>query len=199
MSTRGLACACIGRMFHDTIKFCGSEMDILWGTPILLKVSLVFVQILLLIRKKFQLGTAMIAGALVLGLWCRMSAGELAYSIATTMLDVKTILLSLVVVLILILSRSLEHLEQMKRLLTSFKGLVSNDRFNLVLFPALIGLLPMPGGAIFSAPMVEELGREHHLNVIELLVPVYLGVCLALISMMWRFLCSKRCWWIVVP
>ena len=158
----------------------------------MLKVSVVFALILLLIRKKFQLGTAMLVGAITLGLWCRMSIGELSYSIATTMLDLKTILLSLVVVLILILSRSLECFEQMKRLLSSFKGLVSNDRFNLVLFPALIGLLPMPGGAIFSAPMVEELGRAHHLkpeaktllnywfrHIWEFAWPLYPGVLLA--------------------
>ena len=167
-------------------------MDIIWGIPILIKVCVVFALILVLIRKKYQLGTAMIAGAILLGVWCRMSVEELTYSIATTMLDVKTILLSLVVVLILILSRSLERFEQMKRLLISFKGLIRNDRFNLVLFPALIGLLPMPGGAIFSAPMVEELGQEHQLepetktllnywfrHIWEFAWPLYPGILLA--------------------
>jgi len=35
---------------------------------------------------------------------------------------------------------------------------------NLVTFPALVGLLPMPGGAIFSATMVKNLGHEHRLS-----------------------------------
>ncbi|MCP4406099.1 MAG: DUF401 family protein [bacterium] len=166
--------------------------NILWEIPILIKVSAVFALVLWLIRKKFQIGTAMFAGAIVLGLWCRMSIGELAYSIATTMLDLKTVLLSLVVAFILILSRSLECFEQMKRLLASFKGLIGNDRFNLVLFPALIGLLPMPGGAIFSAPMVEELGHEHQFDpetktllnywfrhIWEFAWPLYPGILLA--------------------
>jgi hypothetical protein len=47
---------------------------------------------------------------------------------------------------------------QMQRMLKNFQGLVSSPRLNLVIFPALIGLLPMPGGAVFSAPMVKELG-----------------------------------------
>ena len=34
----------------------------------------------------------------------------------------------------------------------------------MIVFPALIGLLPMPGGAIFSAPMVKTLGNRHHLE-----------------------------------
>jgi integral membrane protein (TIGR00529 family) len=69
---------------------------------------------------------------------------------------------------------------------------VKNVKFNLVLFPALIGLLPMPGGAIFSAPMVDELGREHELDpetksllnywfrhIWEYTWPLYPGVLLA--------------------
>jgi len=52
----------------------------------------------------------------------------------------------------------------MQRLLASFQGLVSNPRLNLTIFPALIGLLPMPGGAVFSAPMVKELGARSQLK-----------------------------------
>ena len=167
-------------------------MEIIWNTPIIIKIVGVFALILFLIRRKQQLGTAFMAGAVLLGLWCGMGIGELAASIATTMLEIKTLLLSAVVVLILILSRSLDSLGQMKRLLSSFQGLVNNVRFNLVVFPALIGLLPMPGGAIFSAPMVDELGNEHDLDpeaksllnywfrhIWEFAWPLYPGVLLA--------------------
>ena len=34
----------------------------------------------------------------------------------------------------------------------------------IILFPALIGLLPMPGGAIFSAPMVKNLGQQYRMS-----------------------------------
>ena len=36
-----------------------------------------------------------------------------------------------------------------------------------IFFPALIGLLPMPGGAIFSAPMVKSMGEEMEMKVNE--------------------------------
>jgi integral membrane protein (TIGR00529 family) len=58
----------------------------------------------------------------------------------------------------------MESIGQMQRLLARFKGLVSKPALNLVIFPALIGLLPMPGGAVFSAPMVKELGSGSELN-----------------------------------
>jgi integral membrane protein (TIGR00529 family) len=57
---------------------------------------------------------------------------------------------------------------QMQRMLKNFQGLVASPRLNLIIFPALIGLLPMPGGAIFSAPMVKELGMRSKLSEAQL-------------------------------
>jgi len=57
---------------------------------------------------------------------------------------------------------------QMQRMLKNFRGLISSPRLNLIVFPALIGLLPMPGGAVFSAPMVKELGGGLKLSEAQL-------------------------------
>jgi integral membrane protein (TIGR00529 family) len=53
-------------------------------------------------------------------------------------------------------------------LLERFQGLVRQPSLNLITFPALIGLLPMPGGAIFSAPMVKSLGSVQRLSEAQL-------------------------------
>lgn len=140
------------------------SMQIIFGIPVIFKLLGVFALILLLIRTKRSLGTAFLAGALMLGLWCEMRIDQLAISLGAAMIQSKTLLLTVIVVLILILSHSLEKFGQMQRLLSAFKGLLSNVKLNLVIFPALIGLLPMPGGAVFSAPMVEAMGKEHHLS-----------------------------------
>jgi hypothetical protein len=57
---------------------------------------------------------------------------------------------------------------QMQRMLKNFQGLVASPRLNLIIFPALIGLLPMPGGDNFSAPMVKELGMRSKLTEAQL-------------------------------
>jgi len=72
----------------------------------------------------------------------------------------KSLSLSIIVSLILVLSNSMERAGQMKNLLDCFRGLIRNTKLNIIVFPSLIGLLPMPGGAIFSAPMVKELGAH---------------------------------------
>ena len=132
--------------------------------PALLRVAIVFVLVLIAIRKKLSLGNAFLLGALALGVLFGESPRTLASSVAGSLLDPKTVSLALIVGLILILSNSMEKAGQMQRLLTSFRGLVSSPRLNLTIFPALIGLLPMPGGAVFSAPMVKELGARSKLS-----------------------------------
>lgn len=139
-------------------------MSIIYQLPALLRVALVFVIILLVIRKNLSLGSAFLIGSLVLGLLFGMNAEALVASVVSAVLYPKTLVLVVIVTLILILSDSMEKAGQMARLLGRFQGLIGNARLNLVIFPALIGLLPMPGGAVFSAPMVKELGRNSNLD-----------------------------------
>jgi integral membrane protein (TIGR00529 family) len=139
-------------------------MEAIFNIPVIVKITTIFIFILILTRRKHSLGTALLAGSLLLGFWCRMNVLQIAKSMGMTIIQTKTIMLNAIVILILILSHSMDKLGQMKRLLASFQGLVKNAKLNLVAFPAIIGLLPMPGGAIFSAPMVDVLGREHQLD-----------------------------------
>ena len=44
--------------------------------------------------------------------------------------------------------------------LDCMKGLVRSTRIQLMLIPAIVGLLSVPGGAIFSAPFVDDLGEQ---------------------------------------
>jgi integral membrane protein (TIGR00529 family) len=131
--------------------------------PALLRVLLVFILILLTIRKKISLGNAFILGSLSLSFLFGMKMMATVESIISSILYPETLVLAAIVSLILILSDSMEKAGQMQRLLGNFRGLISNPRINLVIFPALIGLLPMPGGAVFSAPMVKELGQDSRL------------------------------------
>jgi integral membrane protein (TIGR00529 family) len=132
--------------------------------PALIRVTIVFVLVLIAIRKKLSLGNSFLLGALAMGALFGEGPHAIASSILRSLLDPKTASLAIIVELILILSNSMEKAGQMQRLLSSFRGLVSSPRLNLTIFPALIGLLPMPGGAVFSAPMVKELGAQSKLS-----------------------------------
>ncbi len=126
--------------------------------PAFARVLIVFGIILIAIRKKVALGNAFLLGSVVLGLFFGLAPIPMAKTMYQSIIDPQTLSLAIIVSLILILSNSLEKAGQMQRLLQNFRGLIKNPRINIVVFPALIGLLPMPGGAIFSAPMVKDLG-----------------------------------------
>jgi integral membrane protein (TIGR00529 family) len=143
-------------------------MHYLETVPAFIKILLVFALVLLAIRQRLSLGNAFVIGAVCLGLIFRMPLPSIATSMLHSMTHLKTLSLAVIVSLILVLSHSLEAGGQMARLLDRFQGLVRHAGLNLVVFPALIGLLPMPGGAIFSAPMVKNLGRRRQLSGAQL-------------------------------
>jgi len=139
-------------------------MCILDSIPATIRVCVVFVAILFAIRKRLSLGSAFLLGAFFLSLLFMMPLPNLLAAIGKAVVFPKTLSLATIVSLILILSHSMEQTGQMQRMLNAFKGLIGNPRLNLIVFPALIGLLPMPGGAVFSAPMVKQLGENSRLS-----------------------------------
>ncbi len=130
----------------------------------LFKLLIVFTLMLMGMRFKISLGNAFMLGAIALGFLFGQAPPAILISAINALADPKTLALSVVVVLILILSHSMETSGQMTRLLDGFRGLIRHEGLNMVIFPALIGLLPMPGGAIFSAPMVKNIGSQYRLE-----------------------------------
>ncbi len=110
----------------------------------------------------------------------------------TAAVDPLTLRLVAIVLLITFLGELLRSTLQLEGLIHSLTDLFVDRRWLLVLLPMLIGLLPMVGGAIFSAPMVEEASRGLDLNrerrtfvnywfrhVLESVFPLYPSLVLA--------------------
>ncbi|KPJ49032.1 hypothetical protein AMJ40_06390, partial [candidate division TA06 bacterium DG_26] len=125
-----------------------------------LKVLIVFALIIIALRFKVPLGIAMLAGALMVGFWFDMPPLQILKSLGLSVIDETTLMLTLAIGLILLLSQSMAKTGQLQRIVTSFRRRFSHYKLSLATFPALIGLLPMPGGAYFSAPMVDSVGEE---------------------------------------
>ena len=123
--------------------------------PALLKVLIVFGLILGLNRFRLHLSLSLLIGALVLGLWMGMNPLHWLQTAFLSMTRFQTVSLVLIVGLILVLSRIMDGAGQMHRLVESFTRLTRDPRTIGSVMTAMIGLLPMPGGALFSAPLVE--------------------------------------------
>ena len=172
--------------------------------PALVKVGAAFALIVGLNRFRLHLSAALFIGAAFLGLTMGMPPAGIAAAVFGALFDPGIAALLLIVAVILTLSRIMSDAGQMERIVTSFTRLTRDSRLAALVMPALIGLLPMPGGALFSAPMVETACREETVrpevktavnywfrHVWEYWWPLYPGVVLA-VSLLeveaWRFM-----------
>ena len=168
------------------------DVSFILSTLPLLKILLVFAAMLTGIRLKLGLGLSILAGSLLLAVVFGMGPLPWLVTAGSALIQKQTFYLGAIVALILVLSSIMDASGQADRFMNSLKGFLRRPRLALVFFPALIGLLPMPGGAVFSAPMVARFADRLNLSgedkvllnywfrhVWELAWPLYPGVILA--------------------
>lgn len=126
---------------------------LLW--PALVKVLIIFVLVVSSSRFKINLGFCLAGGGLLLGLWMRQGPLQVATQAAEAVFSPVSLRLALAVAFMLVLSHLMKEGGQLERIVASFSRLVRSPKATAAVMPAIIGLLPMPGGALFSAPMVE--------------------------------------------
>lgn len=124
----------------------------------IIKLLVVIAVIILLIKKKWNLEYVILLASLLLGLLFKLNPKEIGINFVQAIMDPVTIRLIGIIVLVYILSGVLRKVESLRDLVDSLQGLVKDYRLILAFIPALLGLIPMPAGAMFSAPMVKEVG-----------------------------------------
>ncbi len=155
----------------------------------LLKLALVFLLIVLLVNKRVSLGLSIVSGAIFLGLLFGLSVFKIIKNMGIATVEWPTIHLLLIVLLILVFGELLKSLKSLENLSTGLENLIRSTKLLLMILPALVGLLPMPAGAMMSAPMVEHLGNKRNIpaeakmvvnywfrHILEFVWPIYLGV-----------------------
>jgi len=158
----------------------------------LLKLLAVLAGILLFLWRKWNLGTVLLLASAAIGLLFGRSVAGLLQDVARTLVDLTTLRLVSAVTLILSLGAILKASARLDGLVRSLESLFPDGRIALATIPALIGMLPMVGGAVFSAPMVGEIGdrlgvdgdRKTFVNywfrhVWEWILPIYPPLILA--------------------
>ncbi len=125
-----------------------------------LKILIIFIIMIFLLQRKTNTGIVMVLGALLFGLFYFMNPIVILKVAGRSLFTRSTIELMLVLVLITSLEITLRVSELMPKMIKSLKGLVTDSRIIMAFLPAFLGLLPSPGGARFSAPMVGEIGDQ---------------------------------------
>ena len=164
----------------------------IFSTPFIIKVILSLAFILVLNRLTDRLYLAVACGTLFLGFVSGHGPASMAAMTLNRALSPNTLFLMLVIFQVIWLSRQMSDAGVMSSLVLSVNSGLSK-RTSMAVLPAVIGLLPMPGGAIFSAPLVDECDSDNNIDpyikteinywfrhVWEYWWPLYPGVLLAL-------------------
>ena len=125
-----------------------------------LKLLAVFLAIIVALNRRLELGGVLAAGAILLGLLFGRSVPQVALAAWSALTSYETLRLVAIVLCIMILSEVQRAADLLEPMVRSLLELFSDARVVLAIVPALIGLLPMPGGAMLSAPMVQEAGKN---------------------------------------
>ena len=161
-------------------------------TPYILRIFIALILILVVNRFTGYLSIAVLAGSLTLGFWTGFGIQELGFIAWQRFSSLDNIFLLLVIFAVIWLSTQMSETGIMQDLVDSIRSRVSR-RISMAVLPAVLGLLPMPGGALFSAPLVDSCDDKKEIqpllktkinywfrHIWEYWWPIYPGVLLAI-------------------
>ena len=140
-------------------------VEFLFNVSPVFKILLVFVLILAADRIRVPLGIGLVAGGLTVDFWAGKTGAAVLADLVFSLARPELWLLVVNITLILEFGYYMAHEPNSQAILSASRRLGGRHgrALSLVLIPASIGLVPMPGGALFSAPLVGETLREKDL------------------------------------
>lgn len=130
----------------------------------LIKMGVIFFVILTLTFRKVSLWISLLAATFLVGLLFHLPIQTILMDLFTAALDRKTLFLVGALIAILFFSNLLKETGRMNEILEGFRHVLKDIRVVIALLPAMIGLMPIIGGALVSAPMVVEGSDELKLS-----------------------------------
>ena len=136
-------------------------------------VIVAFIVIIILIRRRFNFGLSLLIGSLIVGIFSlevitpldipKVIIQASIYSFDTHAIVTSTLELAVLMTLILVLARCMQETGAIDKFVKSLRTFFSKGG-SLGIVPAVYGLMPNPGGSLFSAPLVDHEGDKYNLN-----------------------------------
>lgn len=130
----------------------------------LIKISISFIIIVFLLTRKVKLGYCLLLGSLLLGILFQIQIDRYLEFTVLAFKDPANQKLILTLFFILILANVMGETKQLERIVLLSRSVIKNPKIVLAIMPAFIGFLPIPGGALFSAPLVEKTDVDSEIN-----------------------------------
>ena len=120
------------------------------------RLLLVLVGIIIALRRKIPVGITLFAAGLLTALLYQVSLSQLWNGYLGLVTSIRFLSLTGVIVFVTVLGQLLKSLGYLEHLSTAFRGLWGGNRTAAMILPPIVGLMPMPGGALLSAPLVGQ-------------------------------------------
>lgn len=179
------------------------------AAPAIAKILIVFVSVLAATRLRVPLGVALVAGGFLLNLWAGLGAADSLLNLGRSLLGVELWLMMGITGLIVEIGRYMTEPRNADTIVGAARtwGGRHGRAAAMTMVPAVIGLVPMPAGALFSAPFVEQTaGADRNANwksavnywfrhVWEYWWPLYPGVIIAMTTFAmvptWQYMAAQ--------
>ncbi|MFW5976549.1 MAG: DUF401 family protein, partial [Bacillota bacterium] len=125
-----------------------------------------FLLALVLISKNINMGLSLLVAAFVAGI-VSMDFVNLLEVMFQGIISPMSVELIIIVGLISGLGYLMKKTGDLDKMVQALNSLLGNTKLLLMFIPALIGTLNIPGGAILSAPMIEESGNRVNMNGVQ--------------------------------
>ena len=167
-------------------------LDFLLSIPVLVKITVSLAVIIFVNKLLSNQILGILAGTVVLAFWIGHSFLSVISISWNRFSETDNLFLLLVILIIIALSSQMKSSGLMEDLVKNINSKFSRNK-SIAILPAVIGLLPMPGGALFSAPLVDSCDPEKRIDPLlktrinywfrhiwEYWWPLYPGVLLAI-------------------
>ncbi len=169
--------AAVGTTIPATAQAAGADAHL--GMLAMIVIAAVFIVVVMLVRRGMPIGYVLMIAAALMGIglgvgfeqtdspsiaWAAAGVWNLIVVMARAAVRPGSLRLLCLVLTITIFGGTLKRVEKLRDLSASLLALLRDRRWVMASLASVVGLLPMPGGAMVSAPMVGDVAEDTELN-----------------------------------
>lgn len=128
------------------------------------KLLVVLIFIIFLLKIRLNLGLTLFFSSLLMGLLFKIDLYQIFIVIRNEFTSIGTLELLGIILLVYLLSIIMEKLKKFEKMVYALQNIIKDYRLVMIFISSFVALLPIQGGAIFSAPMIKSIGETNHVD-----------------------------------
>jgi integral membrane protein (TIGR00529 family) len=131
---------------------------------LIIKLGSIVVALIILLRLKIHLALTIFLLSVYTVVLFQVNLMTALTAVGKVLIEGKTLQLFVVIVMVIYIAAVQKAKKMFDRLVSSLNSIIRDTRIVAMVAPAIVGFLPMPGGALMSAPLVEISTKKMNLK-----------------------------------